>query len=439
MEPNHPAFWETLCERFQQERPELYRSWIRELRAGELRGGQLRVMVEDLARLHYLRDRCAESFTGIAMNLTGRLMTVAFECPDPAARPSQGVLPSDEANPPLDADYTFDEFVVGPANRLAHAACQAVAAQPGASYNPLFIHGPSGLGKSHLLQATCAELAARRPDSAVVYISCESFVNEFIQAIADGGIQAFRDTYRAVDVLAIDDVQFLADRETIQDEFFHTFNVLYQSRRQIMLSADVSPAEIPALEERLVSRFNWGLVAHTAPPDRETRRAILQRKAELRGYQVPNDLLDMIAESIDSNVRMLEGALTRLVMQSQLTGAPLTPELVTEVLEDLGARPKRQLQMGDILDMVSSYYGVRRAELLGKKRTRSVVQPRHVGMFLARKLTPLSLEEIGGHFGGRAHSTVLHAERSVEELLRTQDQPTEQALAILTRRLLAKR
>ncbi|MCH8922304.1 MAG: hypothetical protein IIA67_04025 [Planctomycetes bacterium] len=220
--------------------------------------------------------------------------------------------------------------------------------------------------------------------------TAERFVNEYIDSLRYDKPDAFRSKFRNLDCLLIDDVQFLADRETCQDEFFHTFNVLYQSRRQILLSADVSPAEIPALEERLVSRFNWGLVAHTAPPDRETRRAILQRKAELRGYQVPNDLLDMIAESIDSNVRMLEGALTRLVMQSQLTGAPLTPELVTEVLEDLGARPKRQLQVGDILDMVSSYYGIRRAELLGKKRTRSVVQPRRCSSRLSSYPSPSS-------------------------------------------------
>ncbi|MCH7870195.1 MAG: chromosomal replication initiator protein DnaA [Planctomycetes bacterium] len=439
MEPTQTEFWEMLCERFQQERPELFRSWIRELRAGELRGGRLCVIVDDSARLHYLRDRCGETFTAIAVDLTGRLVTVAFECPAQQARSPRPFSRLGQADPPLDADYTFDEFVVGPANRLAHAACQAVATQPGASYNPLFIHGPSGLGKSHLLQATCAELAARRPDTVAVYVSCESFVNEFIRAIADGYVQEFRDAYRAVDVLAIDDVQFLAKRETSQEEFFHTFNALYQSRRQILLSADVPPSEIPTLEDRLVSRFNWGLVAHTAPPDQETRCAILQRKAQLRGYDVPHDLLDMIAEAIDSNVRMLEGALTRLVTQARLTGAALTRELVTATLEELGAQPKRQLQISDILDLVSSYYGIRRAELLGKKRTRSIVQPRHVGMYLARKMTPLSLEEIGGHFGGRDHSTVLHAERSVEELLKTQDQQTEQALAVLTRRLMAKR
>jgi chromosomal replication initiator protein len=288
------------------------------------------------------------------------------------------------------------------------------------------------------MQATCTEMVRRRPETVLVYVTCEKFVNEFVEALAANRMDEFRRIYRNADLLAIDDVHVLASRESSQDEFFHTFNALYQSRRQILLSADVSPVEIPTLEERLVSRFNWGLVAPIGPPDQETRRAILKRKAQLRGYRVPDDLLDMIAESVESNVRVLEGVLNRVVMQAQLLQEPPTRETVSITLEEFGARPARQLQISDILEMVSNYYGIRRADLLGKRRTRSIVQPRHVGMYLARKLTPLSLEEIGGHFGGRDHSTVLHAERSVEDLLKSDDRPTEQALTILTRRLLAK-
>ncbi|MCG3129042.1 MAG: Chromosomal replication initiator protein DnaA [Phycisphaerae bacterium] len=403
---------------------------------GELDAGVLVVRCADRGRTHYLQERCAGSFAEIAGELTGHLVTVRFETSSQPLEAPREIAPAERPRS-LDADYVFDEFVVGPSNRLAHAACRAVSNEPGAAYNPLFIYGPSGVGKSHLLQATCAEIMRARPHFAVVYLSCETFVNEFINGIESGRVQQFRDRHRQADVLAIDDVQFLVERETSQEEFFHTFNVLHQARKQIMLSADVSPRQIPTLEDRLVSRFNWGLVTHIDFPDLETRRAILQKKARLRGYVVADEILDLIAERVASNIRLLEGALIRAVSQAQLSGQELTREAVVEMLDESDGQ-RRRLPIRDIIETVSSYYGVRLGEMLGRKRTRSVAQPRQIGMYLARRLTGLSLEEIGGHFGGRDHSTVLHAENAIESL-RRQDRETDRALTTLTNRLLQKR
>jgi chromosomal replication initiator protein len=328
--------------------------------------------------------------------------------------------------------------VVGASNRLAHAACRAATAQPGTLYNPLFIHGESGLGKTHLLQAICAEIGQTQPPQRAVYVTCETFVNDFVRAIEQGTLPQFRDSARRADVLVIDDVQFLANRESSQEEFFHTFNVLYQSRHQIILSADSPPTEIPTLEDRLISRFNWGLVAQIDPPNRETRQAILHKKARLRGCEVPDEVLDLIAERVQSNVRTLEGALTKLMLETQIGGKPMTLETAEQSLGEFDGRSSRPIQVSDILDAVSQYFGIRVPELVGRKRSRSVSFPRQIGMYLARRLTPLSLEEIGSHFGGRDHSTVLHAERVIETG-REQERATADSLAELTRQLLAKR
>lgn len=403
---------------------------------GALDGGVLVVRCADRGRTHYLQERCAAPFAEIAGELTGHLVTIRFDTSHSPADAPREIAPAERPRS-LDADYVFDEFVVGPSNRLAHAACRAVSNEPGAVYNPLFIYGPSGVGKSHLLQATCAEIMRARPRSTVVYFSCETFVNEFINGIESGRVQQFRERHRLADVLAIDDVQFLAERESSQEEFFHTFNVLHQARKQILLSADVSPRQIPTLEDRLVSRFNWGLVTHVDFPDLETRRAILQKKARLRGYVLADEILNLIAERVASNIRLLEGALIRAASHAQLTGQDLTREAVVELLDESDGE-RRRLPIRDIIETVSSYFGVRLGEMLGRKRTRSVAQPRQIGMYLARRLTGLSLEEIGGHFGGRDHSTVLHAENVIESL-RRQDRETDRALTTLTNRLLQKR
>jgi chromosomal replication initiator protein len=267
-------------------------------------------------------------------------------------------------------------------------------------------------------------------------MSCETFVNEFVRAIEDGTLPEFRNRARDTSVLVIDDVQFLANRESSQEELFHTFNVLYQNRSQIILSADARPTEIPTLEDRLVSRFNWGLVTQIDPPNRETRHAILAKKARLRGCEIPVEVLDFIAQRVDDNVRVLEGALTKLISEAQIADMPLTVETARRVLQDIHGFESRRLQVGDIIQQVAQHYGIKVAEILGRKRSRSIALPRQVAMYLTRKLTPLSLEEIGGHFGGRDHSTVLHAERTIEAE-KSRDPAMADTLAKLSRQLLA--
>jgi chromosomal replication initiator protein len=425
------AIWDRLLATVQSDRPDLYRAWFALLPPGRLEQGQLVVVADDEAQAHYLSETCAGVFVDAAMKVSGYLVSVRFAPRDEVVRFAR---PHGLSRAPLNADYTFDEFVVGPSNRLAHAACGAVSRQLGTLYNPLFIHGASGLGKTHLLQATCADLIRGGDARSAVYVTCETFVNDFVEAIAAGGLPAFRESARQIDLLVIDDIQFLANRESSQEELFHTFNALYQSRRQIILSADSPPSEIPTLEDRLVSRFKWGLVAQIDAPDRETRHAILRRKAQLRGCEVPDDVLDYVAENIEGNIRLLEGALTKLITESQLAGRPLNLQSAREILGAFQARSTRPLQISDILDTVAKHYGIRVQDLLGRKRTRSVSHPRQLAMYLARKLTQLSLEEIGMHVGGRDHSTVLHAEQAIDRTRENHPQ-TAEVIHQLTRKL----
>jgi chromosomal replication initiator protein len=430
--------WRALLDSIRATTPHLYRNWFENLAPPTLQGGQLQIVVDDPARVHFLRGSCSDAFVRNAIRLTGRLISVRFISPAADTKIAAGLeTPGLLTSGPLSADYTFDQFVVGTSNRLAHAACRAVCTHPGSVYNPLFIHGPSGLGKTHLLQATSAELLACHPTMRVAYISCELFINDFVRAIESGQLPEFRERARQADALIIDDIQFLANRESSQEELFHTFNTLHQAGRQIILSADSAPAKIPTLEDRLVTRFNWGLVTEIGPPNREMRQAILHKKARLRGYELPDEILDFIAAHIESNVRTLEGALTRLISETQIAGRPLNLDTTRAVLDHLQGHPTRRLQVNEILAAVSSHFSLRLPDLIGRKRSRSISQPRQLAMYLARKLTPLSLQEIGLHFGNRDHSTVLHAERTVEAN-RLKDKNTADALARLTDQLLRR-
>jgi chromosomal replication initiator protein len=429
--------WSALLSTVRASHPDRYRVWFDKLAPGTLSGGELRIVASDEAQARYLREHCTDVFVGCAMAATGRLISVRFDAAEPPPVQYSSHSRSKLSRVPLNPDYTFEQFVVGPSNRLAHAACRAVCSQLGHLYNPLFIHGRSGLGKTHLLHAICSELRRSGPLD-VIYVSCEVFVNDFIRAIQTGQMTEFRESIRHADALIIDDVQFLANRESSQDEVFHTFNALYELRHQIVLSADSPPSEIPTLEDRLMSRFNWGLVAQIDPPNRETRHAILQKKARLRSCEIPDEVLDFIAEAVQSNIRVLEGALTKLISETQIGAKPMTVETARSVLTGFDGPSGRPLLVTDVLEAVSKYFGVRVADLLGRKRSRSVSHPRQVAMYLARRLTPLSLEEIGNHFGGRDHSTVLHAERVVETDRRNEP-ATGELLAALTRQLLARR
>jgi len=316
----------------------------------------------------------------------------------------------------LHENYTFDSFVVGPSNQLSHAAARAVAEAPAGSYNPLFVHGDVGLGKTHLLQAIChkAMLAGRL--LKVRYLSSETFVNEFIAAVSRGDLDTFRYRYRNVDMLLIDDIHMLANKERTQEEFFHTFNTLYNNSKQIVLSSDSPPSEIPTLRDRLISRFEWGLVTEIASPRYETRLAILRRKARERDVDIPEDVLSYLAENIDRNIRELEGAVTKVVGYAKLISRKIDLDLARQALGFLGERSHGPVTgVERILDKVCKHFDVRVADLRGRRRTQSVVIPRQVAMYLLRNLTNLSLEEVGQHLGGRDHSTVLYAVGKVKD------------------------
>ncbi len=405
------------------------RKWFDSLTVLHLDGGSLGIGCPDEATVQFLWDNCKSSFTRAAQQITGHLVTVDFgvdthEKPDSNSRRfksgSDGPILQKKygstefaevkiAPLKLHPDYTFDNFVVGPSNRLAHASCVAVSQSPGNTYNPLFIYGNSGLGKTHLLHAVCFE-AQRKSNGAVIqYLSCEDFVNRFIRAIEEGNLSGFQSQFRTVDMLVIDDVQFLREREHSQEEFFHTFNALYNNGKQIILSADSPPGKIPSLEERLISRFNWGLVTRIDPPSYETRVAIVQKKAHLRGLNICDEIAEYIARKLHANIRELEGALTTIYAVATTTDKVIDLELAQIALEGQIKAAVRHISITDIIEVVTSHFDVRLADLQSKKRSQSITEPRQICMYLARNLTKHSLEEIGGHLGGRDHTTVMHA------------------------------
>ena len=314
----------------------------------------------------------------------------------------------------LNGKYTFDRFVVGFCNQFAHAAGVAVAEQPAKAYNPFFIYGGVGLGKTHLMHAIGHFIKAKAPQTRLMYMSSEHFMNELINAIRYDKTIQFRDKYRNIDVLLMDDVQFLAGKERTQEEFFHTFNALYDSQKQIVMTSDCPPREIPTLEERLHSRFEWGLIADMQPPDVETKIAILRKKAEFENVSLPDDVAYFIATNVKSNVRELEGSLVRLGAYSRLTGERITLPLAQEVLKNLTENNTRVISIEGIQKVVADHYSLKVAELKAKNNSRRVAGPRQMAMFLCRKLTECSLPQIGREFGGKHHTTVLHSIRKVE-------------------------
>lgn len=312
--------------------------------------------------------------------------------------------------PNLNPKYVFDTFVIGNSNRFAHAASLAVAETPAKAYNPLFIYGGVGLGKTHLMHAIGHYTLGQNPNTKVVYVSSEKFTNELINSIKDDKNVEFRNKYRTVDVLLIDDIQFIAGKERTQEEFFHTFNALYEANKQLIISSDRPPKEIPTLEDRLRSRFEWGLITDIQPPDFETRIAILRKKAELENINIDNEVLHYIAKKIKSNIRELEGALIRISAYSSLTNKEVSIDLANEALKDIisSSKPK-QITVSYIKDVVSQNYNVKVEDLNSKRRTRSITYPRQIAMYISRELTDLSLPKIGEEFGGRDHTTVIHA------------------------------
>lgn len=322
---------------------------------------------------------------------------------------------SKASSSPLNPRYTFKTFVRGASNNLASAAAIAVAEQPARAYNPLFIYGGVGLGKTHLMHAIGNQILEKNPDAKIAYMSAERFTNEMIDSISDAKMNRFRRSYRTVDVLLMDDIQFLANKERTQEEFFHTFNELHGANKQIVISSDRTPRQIPTLEDRLRSRFEWGMIADIQPPDFETRVAILKKKADQCSCKLPNEVSHLLAERVPSNIRELEGALTRLMAFSSLQQKPITAELATEALQGILPDPaSRNITIRDIQKTVCEYFSISHNELIGKRRDQKVVKPRQVAMYLCKELTGSSYPEIGSEFGGRDHTTVMHSCRKID-------------------------
>ncbi len=474
MSKTDPALWRDMMAYLRQKHEPICRQWFEELRIADFSGGLMQVQTSTPVQQNYLQKQCLHPFTEAAQDVTGQLIAVRFvngpvapnvRIPPPSAHTTHDQphpLGQAHSHPPirkpvrsvqlhadgeswnpgadqmvLSPDYSFENFITGPNNQLAYAASVAVSNQPGTAYNPLFIHGGVGLGKTHLLQAICQQILNRDPDTRILYVSCDSFMNHFIQCVQSGQMSEFRNRYRHVDMLVIDDIHFLGagERERSQEEFFHTFNELYQSNRQIVLSSDAPPSEIPRLEERLVSRFQWGLVAQVAKPSFETRVAILRAKAQIRGMVVPDEVIDHIARAMDTNARELEGAITNLQGHASL-GRAIDRGLAVELFGEAGGGPRgNHVSLQHIIDVVTTSYNVRLADLQSRRRHKSVTEPRQVCMWLARKNTRFSLEEIGGHFGGRDHTTVMHSTKTVDQR-REQDPEYARMIARLDEQVL---
>ena len=341
------------------------RKWFDRLTVLHLNGGSLGIGCPDEATIQFLRDNCKRSFTRAAQQITGYLVTVDFKLDTDEELPSQSQCVDHGLK--LHPDYTFDSFVVGPSNRLAHASCVAVSQSLGNTYNPLFLYGNSGLGKTHLLHAVCCEAKRGFNGAVIQLLSCEDFVNRFIRAIEEGNLLGFQSQFRTVDALVIDDVQFLREREQSQEEFFHTFNALYNNGKQIILSADSPPSEIPSLEARLISRFGWGLVARIDPPTYETRVAVVQKKAHLRGLNISDAIAEYVAHKVHANIRELEGALTTIYALAIATGEEISLELAQRALEGQIQLAARHVSITDIIEVVTRHFDVRLADCVSHR------------------------------------------------------------------------
>ncbi len=430
-----PQIRDAMLAHLRKNHPTICRHWFDDIEPLEISGGALKLLVREPVQLKYLQRCCVEPFREAAQAITGHLLAVRFvgesdlgddgRLLEPMPRPGRvvEVMPGPEISPLsadddmlISPDYSFANFVVGPGNRLAHAAAFACAQKPGKAYNPFFIHGGVGLGKTHLLQAICQAAMRNNPHMRIYYISCNGFMTQFLDSVQAGVMTEFRHRFRNVDLLVVDDIHDLSTRNRTQEEFFHTFNSLYQTGKQIVLSSDAAPSEIPSLEDRLISRFNCGLVARIEKPCYETRVAIVKSKAAMRNVEMPDDVACYIASRIDSNIRELEGAIIKVQGISMVENRPIDVELAKIAVGDhVGAGNTPMLTIQNILEAVSGFYDVRLAELLSKRRNKSIARPRQIGMWLARKYTRYSLVEIGSYFGGRDHTTVMHAIKTVDE------------------------
>ncbi|MFY9820356.1 MAG: chromosomal replication initiator protein DnaA [Thermoanaerobaculia bacterium] len=406
------SFWSLLQRQLQQQLdPEEFATWFRPLKVGDEDGDRLVLLAPNSRFLHTLEESYRPAVDRAVAGLAGPGFEVLFSLEDDLAAIDEVLITPSHFNP----RYLFANFVKGKSNELAEAAARRVAENPSLSYNPLFVYGGVGLGKTHLLHAIGHEIQRSRPQLRVLYLSAEQFTNELINSIRFDRMPAFRERYRTIDVLMIDDVQFLASKERTQEEFFHTFNTLYTSQKQIIISSDAPPRNIPTLEERLRSRFEWGLIADIQPPDLETKMAILQGKAALEGSRLPEEVAEFIAQQVKSNVRELEGHLNRVLAFSSLTGKPLSLALARDTLKDILPEEGKKPAAAEIIKFVARHYDLRVSEIKSKSNSRQIVIPRQVAMFLCKRLTDLSYPEIGKLFNDKHHSTVMYSVETVDK------------------------
>ncbi len=425
--PDMEELWQRSLRKLEQvvSRPS-FESWIRALKPLEIKGESLLLEAPNRFTAEQIKRRFIKIIENVISDLMGKSLEIKVVV-------SEGVKEVD--NPPeeevveeyvdyrqygLNPKYVFETFVVGKCNKLAHAAALAVAESPGKAYNPLFIYGGVGLGKTHLMHAIAHFVLKRNPKTKVVYVSSEKFTNELINAIRDDSTNAFRRKYRNVDILLIDDIQFLSGKEGTQEEFFHTFNTLYEANKQIVISSDRPPKEIPDLEDRLVSRFEWGLLADIQPPDFETRVAILKKKMELERISLPEDVVIFIAENFTSNIRELEGALIKVVAHFSLhQDEEISISKAAEVLKDILPIKKKTISIEDIKDAVATEFNISMSDLLSEKKAQDFSLPRQIAMYLAREYTNLSLQQIGKEFNKKDHTTVIHAHKKVSQMIKS--------------------
>jgi len=424
-----------------------FETWVKPTSLLSYEDGHFAVAVPNAYAQEWLQNRLLSTVKRVLTGIAGRSVEVKFvvwnkdeqKAPvtllngfDQNSRPAGNGYTNGRTalSSGLNPRYVFDTFVVGNSNRLAHAACQAVAEKPAAQYNPLFLYGGVGLGKTHLLHAI-GHVAAKN-ELQVLYVSSEEFTNELINAIRGQNTSAFRDKYRTIDVLLVDDIQFIAGKESTQEEFFHTFNALHGNGKQIVMTSDRPPKALITLEDRLRSRFEWGLIADIQAPDLETRLAILRDKAETHGVAIPGNVLDFIARQVQSNIRELEGALNRVLAYARLTGSPLTPELASSALADLMARPAT-VTLDELVTTVADFYGISRDDLLGRGRNKELVHPRQVVMYLAREELQLTLPQIGESLGGRDHTTVIYGVEKITQSIDGDDGIRREVLSIRER------
>jgi chromosomal replication initiator protein len=438
--PAETTLWDRCIRLLQAELPEQqFNTWIRPLQAVE-DGRRLKLLapnrfVVDWLQQHYI-ERILEITDGGSSHIEVVVEVGSRDKPAPAPPRSVAAVDSRDTTPPpvtsrLNPSFTFESFVEGKSNQLARAAASQVGQNPGKSYNPLFIYGGVGLGKTHLMHAVGNTILEQRPNARVAYVHSERFVGDMVKGLQHNKISEFKRSYRSLDALLIDDIQFFAGKERSQEEFFHTFNALLEGQRQIVLTCDRYPKEVSGLEERLKSRFGWGLTVAIEPPELETSVAILMSKAAAENVRLPEEVAFFIAKRIRSNVRELEGALRRVMANARFTGRPISLDFAKEALRDLLALQDRLVSIENIQKTVADYFKLRVADLLSKKRSRSIARPRQIAMALAKELTNHSLPEIGDAFGGRDHTTVLHGCRRIEMLRETEKRVGDDYLNLL--------